>query len=118
MVLEEAVWSSWLTPQQIADLTGLGEDFGGDAEAFIDDCVRDLGAGESPVVSGHPCGREIRLVKGGFETQAADDDRWIRVRSLSEAIEAHKHPERFPVIVGPIGGADHAAGVEAFDWGQ
>jgi hypothetical protein len=43
-------------------------------------------------------GREIRLVIGGFETQAKDDDRRIRVRSLNEAIEAHKHPERFPVI--------------------
>jgi hypothetical protein len=64
----------WLTPQQIADLTGLGGDFGGNATEFVDACVRDLAAGESPVVSGHPCGREIRLVKGGFETQAKDED--------------------------------------------
>jgi hypothetical protein len=32
----EAVWSSWLTPQQIADLTGLGGDFGGDGTEFVD----------------------------------------------------------------------------------
>jgi hypothetical protein len=31
MALEEAVWSSVLTAQQIADLTGLGGDFGGNA---------------------------------------------------------------------------------------
>jgi hypothetical protein len=64
MALEEAVWSSWLTPQQIADLTGLGGDFGGDATEFVDACVRDLAAGKSPVVFGHSCGREIGQGKG------------------------------------------------------
>ena len=118
MALEEAVWSPWLTPQQIADLTGLGGDFGADATEFVDACVRDLAAGKSPVVSGHPCGREIRLVKDGFETQAKDDDRWIRVRSMNEAIEAYDHPERFPVIVGHSGDLDQAGGVEEFDWGR
>jgi hypothetical protein len=118
MALEDVVWSSWLTPQQIADLTDLGGDFGGNAAEFVETCVRDLAAGRSPVVSGHPCGREIRLVKGGFETQAKDDDGWIRVRSLNEAIAAHQHPERFPVIVGPSSDADLVGCVEAFDWGQ
>jgi hypothetical protein len=60
--------------------------------------VRDLAAGKSTVVSGHPCGREIR--RGGFETQAGGDDRWIRVSSLNEVIDAQQQPERFPVIVG------------------
>jgi hypothetical protein len=80
--------------------------------------VRDLAAGNSPVVSGHRCGREIRLVKGGFETQGKDDDRWIRVRSLNEAIDAYDHPERFPVIVGPSCDGDEVHGVEEFDWGR
>ena len=53
-----------------------------------------------------------------FETQAKDDDRWIRVTSLNEESEAYQHPERFPVIVGPSGDDDQAGGVEAFDWGQ
>jgi hypothetical protein len=53
MALEEAVWSSWLTPQQIAGLTGLGGDFGGNAMELVDACVRDLTTGKSPVVSGH-----------------------------------------------------------------
>jgi hypothetical protein len=57
MALEEAGWSTWLTPQQIADLTGLGGDFGGDATEFVD-----------------ACGRENWLVKGGFDAQAKGDD--------------------------------------------
>ena len=46
MALEEAVWSAWLTPQQIADQTGLGGDFGSNAKEFVDACVRDLAAGK------------------------------------------------------------------------
>jgi hypothetical protein len=117
MALQDATWSAWLTPQQIADLTGLGEDFGGNATEFINQCVRDLAAGKKPVVSGHPCGREIRLVKGGFETK--DDERWICVRSFNDAIEAHRHPDRFPIVVGPEVAADWAtAPVEPFDFGR
>jgi hypothetical protein len=36
MAVEEAVWSTWLTPQQVADLTGLGGDFAGDAVEVVD----------------------------------------------------------------------------------
>jgi hypothetical protein len=101
MATEERAWSVWLTTQQIDDLTGLGEDFGGKPTHFIDHCIRELAAGREPVVSGHPCGRDIKLVRGGFATQAHDGaDRWIRVGSFGQAIEAHKHPERFP-DVGP-----------------
>jgi hypothetical protein len=64
MATEPTGWSVWLTPQQIADLTGLDGDFGGNATEFVDACVRDLAAGRSPVVSGHPCGREIGQGKG------------------------------------------------------
>jgi hypothetical protein len=35
MAPEPTGWSAWLTPQQSADLTGLGGDFGGDATAFL-----------------------------------------------------------------------------------
>ena len=108
MAMEERAWSVWLTTQQIDDLTGLGEDFGGNAAEFIDTCVRELSAGREPVVSGHPCGRDIKLVRGGFATQAHDGaDRWIHVQSFGQAIAAHKHPERFPVE-----GPDFVTGVE------
>jgi hypothetical protein len=51
MAPEPAGWSAWLAPHQIADLTGLGGDFGGNAAAFVDACVLDLAAGKSPIVS-------------------------------------------------------------------
>jgi hypothetical protein len=52
------------------------------------------------------------------KVEVAAGDRWIRVRSLNEAIEAYHHPGRFPVIVGPSSDADQAGGVEEFDWGR
>jgi hypothetical protein len=77
------------------------------AAEFIERCIRQLAAGREPAVSSHPCGRDIKLVRGGFATQAHDGARWIHVRSFSQAIEAHKHPERFPVV-----GPDLVADVE------
>ena len=57
--------------------------------------------------------------RGGFETQAKHDDRWIRVRSLNDAIEAHQHAERFPVIVGPDTEGELAtAALESFEFGR
>jgi hypothetical protein len=62
------------------------------------------------------CQSRADALQTPLDTAAAN--RWIRVRSLNEAIEAHDLPERFPVIVGPSGDADQAGGVEEFDWGR
>ena len=76
-----------LTEKQIAGLREIGED--------VRACERDLNAGKEPCISHQPCGREIRLVAGGFATQPAGDNYWIAVPTLDDAIEAYENPSKF-----------------------
>lgn len=76
-----------LTEQQIRDLREIGED--------IQACERDLAAGREPAISTQPNGRDIRLVRGGFATQPANDNYWITVASLDDAIAAYDRPQDY-----------------------
>jgi hypothetical protein len=54
----------------------------------------DSGRVTEVTVSSTPNGRDIRLVKGGFIVQPRDDNYWITVPSIDDAMDAFEHPEK------------------------
>ncbi len=76
-----------LTEAQIRDLTEIGES--------VAACERDLVAGGEPCVSHTPNGREIRLVRGGFAVQPANDNYWITVPAIDDAMAAFERPQDY-----------------------
>ncbi len=76
-----------LTREQIADLREIGED--------VEQCRRDLEAGRKPAVATTPNGREIRLVPGGFAVQPRNDNYWVRVPTIDDAMAAFERPQDY-----------------------
>lgn len=50
---------------------------------------------ESVVVAYTENGREIRKVGDHYEVQPRNDNYWIKVNSITEAIDAYSHPEKY-----------------------
>lgn len=76
-----------LTEAQRRDLAEIGES--------ITECERDLEAGRERCVSHTPNGREIRLVRGGFRVQPANDNYWLDVNSIDDAMAAYERPQDY-----------------------
>lgn len=68
------------------------EEIQGDAETL---CEKLIAHGYQVVATQTPNGRWIRAVKGGFEVQPRNDNYWIKVRTLSQALTAFERPELY-----------------------
>ncbi len=79
-----------LTPMQISELRECGY-----GRTEIDRLAKAVAAGSEPCVSTTPNGRDIRLVLGGFSVQPANDNYWMTVASIDDAMDAFENPAAY-----------------------